>query len=111
MPTQTPKEDCNHKKTPDEWRELGRQRHSSGSDVLWDRDRPRPSLSYPRRSDDCHVWPHQVRSKYDSPRRVLRFLAWNLRRSETSETLEQMFHQHAERWKEDTQHMSSVTKM
>src|ERR1700686_1153338 len=65
-------------------------------------------ISTPR--ERCIDWSHRTKKQYESARRALRAYRWYHRRRET-DIVERLFRQEAERWKEDTQHWSSVTRM
>lgn len=61
--------------------------------------------------DQRDRWSRDVRSLYDSQRRVRRILLWRRRSQESANYLERLFREQAERWKEGTQHWSSVLRM
>jgi hypothetical protein len=56
-------------------------------------------------------WGYQVRSMYDVPRRILRAYRWYKRSRFVAPTIDRLFNEQATRWKEETAHLSSVTKM
>lgn len=57
------------------------------------------------------VWSERVKRQYESAQRLVRVFRW-LHRSRThTSTLERQFYEHAERWKTETQHWSSLAKI
>ena len=98
------KEDC--KKDQYNWGPVEPVRERA----LWSRDRLRIQAGRPE-SGICDSWAYRVRSQYERPRLLLRVFRWHHRsRHETTE-LERKFHEHAEKWKSETRHSSSIIKM
>jgi len=67
-------------------------------------------LSASVHGDQRDQWSRDVRSFYDSQEPVRRILLWR-KRSQERTSLESLFREQAQRWKEDTQHWSSLLKM
>ena len=61
--------------------------------------------------NECAEWSRRVRSAYEVPRRILRVYRWCKRPRFGTNIIARLFREHAERWKEETGHLSSVTKM
>lgn len=56
-------------------------------------------------------WSDCVKRRYEPARRVLRLFSWHYRSRPETDTVKKLFEEHAERWKRETLHWSSVTKM
>ena len=81
--------------------------------------------SKPRKQFKSHLWPksdklsvanwaENVRDQYESGKRVVRVIRWQARHRHASSREEialRLFRREAEKWKDDTMHSSSVTKM
>jgi len=63
------------------------------------------------RKNDCAEWSHRVRAEYEVPRRLLRVYRWCKRSRFGTSRIERTFKEEASRWKTETQHWSSLTKM
>lgn len=101
MPTQM-LEEC--QKESYDWED--RKAKNAGHQSSWD-----STTSAPARKNYCSEWSHQVRSAYEVPRRVLRVYRWCKRSRFRTNTIDRLFRENADRWKEETAHLSSVTKM
>jgi hypothetical protein len=100
MPTLTP--DC--KEEFSEWKESCHLEVSQNPG--WDRTMVAAVRKAPRSE-----WSDLVRKQYESARRALRVFQWHNRSRSETDTVARLFYQHAERWKRETTHWSSVTKM
>jgi hypothetical protein len=56
-------------------------------------------------------WSKEVKTRYESERRIAEILALLRRKDDDEDSLEKAFHENVERWKVDTVHWSSITKM
>jgi len=57
------------------------------------------------------VWSQQVRKRYEPGQRAVRVFRWFHRWKSQTHQVESRFREHAERWKRETRHWSSVTNM
>jgi hypothetical protein len=63
------------------------------------------------RKDKCADWPYRVKEQYESARRSIRVFRWHHRPRVAPDTADRLFYEQATRWKNETMHWSSVTKM
>lgn len=76
-------------------------------DELWGHSR----RTAPKRDKKCAFrWAANVRSQYEPARRAIRILRWR-DRPRFENPASSLFYEEAAKWKEDTMHWSSVTRM
>jgi hypothetical protein len=103
-----------------DWSEWGvdstEEREGRDLEEVWSSE-PRKHFSHRwPKSDKLSVanWAENVRYQYESGKRVVRVIRWQARHRHASSREEialQLFHGEAEKWKVDTMHLSSTTKM
>jgi len=55
-------------------------------------------------------WSYRVREQYESERRVIRVIKWYYRSRTEADIVQRSFYEHAERWKNETRHWSSLAR-
>jgi hypothetical protein len=99
--------DCS--RVPDAW-----QQYRKRSLYNWGSSRPHGRRSVEHRGDLAQTeerWSKEVKTQYDFERRVRDILAGSWQQDNLEDSLEKAFHESVDRWKADTLHWSSITKM
>jgi len=78
-------------------------------------DRPRSHIRHTAyQGDPAHTeerWSKEVKIRYDSERRIRELLIGSWRQDNDEDSLENVFHENVDRWKVETVHWSSITRM